>query len=121
MDGQVSRHTDALGFAVWILNARDDAAALQHDGQVALCVDARSDMTGDIRAVDGGVLQGQGAVAVVVDIVVVCAGLGQGAVGVGRPVAAAQHIGAAHGEGGGVGRQGVSGGKQAAKHGHKQR
>ena len=71
MDGQVPRHTDALGFAVWILNARDGAAALQHDGQVALCVDARSDMTDDIRAVDGGVLQGQGAGgAVVLDVVV---------------------------------------------------
>ncbi|HJG76836.1 hypothetical protein [Phocaeicola barnesiae] len=111
MDGQVFRHTDALGIAVWILNARDGAAALQHDGQVALCVDARSDMTDGIRAFDGGVLQGQGSVAVVVDIVVVCACPvgGQGAAFVGRPVAAALHIGAAHGEGGGIARPCLSG------------
>lgn len=88
MDGQILRHTDALGIAVWILNALDGAAALQHDGQVTLGVDARADMTDGIRAVDGGVLQGQGAGgAVVLDVVVVCAGPvgGQGAVGVGQP------------------------------------
>ena len=83
-------------------------------------------MTDGIRAVDGGVLQGQGAVAVVVDIVVVCDGPvgGQGAVGVGQPVTAVKHIGAAHGEGGGcrqgaylvVGRQQAGGRPQGLGH-----
>ena len=71
-------------------------------------MDARAEVGAAIPG-DVGVLQGQGAAAVVVDIVVVCAGLGQGAVGVGRPVAAVQHIGAAHGEGGGIARPCLSG------------
>ena len=118
MDGQILRHTDALGIAVWILNALDGAAALQHDGQVALCVDARSDMTGGIRAVDGGVVQGQGAVAVVVDIVVVCACPvgGQLAAFVGRPVAAVRYRDIPHGEGGRCRRRSRDGGQ----HGHHQ-
>ena len=120
MDGQVSLYTDALGLAVWILNALDGAAALQHDGQVARGKDARADMIDGIRAVDGGVLQGQGvAVLVVLDVVVTFAGPvgGQGAVGVGFPAAAAvQHIGAAHGEGGGCRRRSRDGGQ----HGHHQ-
>ena len=114
MDGQVSLYTDALGLAVWILNALDGAAALQHDGQVARGKDARADMIDGIRAVDGGVLQGQGAVAVVVDIVVVCAGHigGQGAVGVGCPVAGTGYRGATHGEGGRCRRRSRDGGQQ---------
>ena len=67
---------------------------------------------GGTRAGGDAPVQGQGvAVLVVLDVVVTFAC----PVGVGRPVAAAQHIGAAQGEGGGIARQGVSGGKQAAE------
>ena len=88
MDGQVSLYTDALGLAVWILNALDGAAALQHDGQVARGKDARADMTDGIRAVDGGVVQGQDvAVHVVAPALTACVFSG---------LAAFHHGGATH-------------------------